>query len=518
MSDEHTLGTPEGPVEPTGGAGEPTSEVPVVPTEGWFATAEPIAPAEPQPAVPAPEAASPAGPEPATVPAGSRVVVIVSRGPSPAPPSVPVGMPDVTGERQGVALLRLQDIGLAVQVLHDHNDRLPRGYVIGQHPMPGGGVHPGSDVVLLVSSGRAQLPAPDVMLPRVVGLHQTLAVETLASAGLVPRVVWDHDPVAVPGVVLSQIPSEESLSVPLRRRTKMWLIAVAALVAVALAAGAIWYLNRPTSIPNLVGLSQAQAEQSVRLAGFRLGSVATSLTVSEKDIGSVVGQAPSPGGTAAHGSAISLVVAGGQLLAAVPNVVGMPQANGIKGLQDAGFLFELSTTYSSTVPSGSIVSQAPAAGQRVPPGTTIGLTISIGVHTVTVPSVVGQLRTTAETALTGSGLGVATASNYDSTTPAGQVIGQQPTVGTGVVPGAIVGLTVSLGVPPLGMATSVVPTVVGKSLGKAKTALTAAHLKYLVVTRTGTGRSKGEVVAQLPDTGTILPSKSVVLIFVSDGK
>lgn len=488
MSDEHTLGTPEEPVEPLAGAGV-------------------------TPPVPAP------APEPATIPAGSRVIVIVSRGPSPAPPSVPVGMPDVTGERQGAALLELQGLGLAAHVLHDHNDRLPRGYVIGQHPLPGGSVQPGSDVTLLVSSGRAQLPAPDVMLPRVIGLPQALAIDALGSAGLVPRVVWDYDPVAVPGLVLSQVPSEESLSVPLRRRGgKMWLVAVAALIAIAFAAGSIWYLNRPTSIPNLTGLSQAQAEQSVRLAGFRLGSVATSLTANEKDIGSVVGQAPPPGGTAAHGSPISLVVAGGRLLVAVPNVVGMPQANGIKTLQDGGFNFEMSKAYNSTVPSGSVVSQAPVAGQRVPSGTTVGLTVSIGVHTITVPSVVGQLRATAETALTSSGLGAATASNYDTTTPAGQVMGQQPTVGTGVVPGAVVGLTVSLGAPPLGMATAVVPTVVGRSLSKAKAALKTAEFKYLVVSRTGTGRAKNEVVAQLPDTGAVLPSKSVVLIFVSNGK
>ena len=211
------------------------------------------------------------------------------------------------------------------------------------------------------------------------------------------------------------------------------------LVLIAVAAGAVWFVNRPTAIPNLIGLSQAQAEQSVRLAGFELGSVSTSQTANEKDIGTVVGQAPSPGGTAAHGSPITLVVAGGQLLTAVPNIVGMAQADGMKSLQDAGLAFSASQSYSSTVPSGSVVSQAPVSGQKVPPGTTVGLVVSSGVRTVTVPGVVGQVKLSAETALKSSGLGIATASNYDSATPASQVMGQQPTMGTGVVPGTIVG-------------------------------------------------------------------------------
>ena len=137
--------------------------------------APPSRPRPPRPSSPRRQPVTSAGPEPSTVPAGSRIILIVSRGPSPAPPAVPVGMLDIVGEQQGAALLKLQGLGLSAQVLHDHNDRLPRGYVIGQHPMPGAGVLAGGEVVVLVSSGKAQIPTPDVMLPRVVGLHQTLA-------------------------------------------------------------------------------------------------------------------------------------------------------------------------------------------------------------------------------------------------------------------------------------------------------------------------------------------------------
>lgn len=520
MTDEHTPDTPGAPAEPSADAGDRAPVLEPMETEASpFAGEEPIVLPEPEPERAGAAAASTPSEEPATIPAGRRVTLVVSRGRSTAPPSVPVAMPDLTGEQQGAALLRLQSLGLAVQVLHDHHDRLPRGFVTGQYPSPDAAVSCSADVVLVVSSGRSQLPTPDVMLPSVVGLNQTLAAEKITAASLVPRVVYDHDPAAASGTVIAQLPSPESLAVPLRRRGgKGWLVSAVLLLTIAIVAGAVWYFNRPTPVPNLVGLTQTQAERSVRVAGFALGSVVTSLTAREQEIGLVVGQAPLPGGTAAYGTPISLVVAGGQLLTAVPNTVGMPQSSAIKSFQDAGLGFEVTRTFSSTVPSGSIVSQAPSAGQKVPPGTTVGLAVSMGVNNVTVPSVVGQIRTTAETALRSSGLSVAVATNYQVNTVAGTVMGQQPTVGTGVPPGTVVGITVSNGAPPLGSLVTTVPVVAGKTLSKGQSALKTAHLKYLVVKRAGTGRPKNDIVAQLPDTGAVVPRNSVIIIFASSGK
>ncbi len=454
-----------------------------------------------------------------TVSAGSHVVMIVSRGPSPLPPSVSVGMPGVSGEKQGDALLQLQEIGLSVEVLHDHHPRMPRGYVVGQYPLPGGSVQHGADAVLVVSSGRAQLPAAAVPLLEIVGLSHTMAADALIAGGLVPRTVYDHDPVVSPGLVLAQIPSEESLGVRLRRRSgSVWIFAVIALVVVAVAAGAVWFLNRPMSIPNVTGLTQAQAQQSVMLAGFSVGSVSASQTLDAAAVGTVVGQWPAPGGTAAHGSSINLVVSGGQLLVPVPNVTAQQSTAAESALQGAGFVPAISRTFSSTVASGVVISQAPASGQRIPPGTKVGITVSMGQQSVPVPGVTGQPTNTAVTTIRGAGLAAASSSVYDTTTPAGQVINQWPAAGTTVAPGVVVGLLISRGVAPTGTPTAAVPTVVGQSTVKATSALSAVKLKTLLVQRYGTGRPKGEVVAQLPSANTILSRKSKVMLFVSNGR
>jgi len=478
-----------------------------------FGEEEPLTLPEPE----EPVFPGPSGPL-VSVPAGTRVIMIVSRGPSPALPAMPVGMPDVTGEKQGNALLKLQDAGLAVQVLHDHHDHLPRGYVIGQYPLAGDGVQPGSDAVLLVSSGRAKLPAPPVPLPPIIGLEHNLAADRLSANGLVSRVVYDHDPVAAPGMVLAQIPSEESLARPVRKRAGVgWIVTLIALVSIAAIAGAIWFFNRPSTVPNIVGMNQAQAEQTVRLAGFRVGSVVTSQTPNPADVGNVVEQSPAPGVTAPSGSVVSLVVSGGQLLVSVPNVTGKTEGQAVKDLQTAGLLFSFNRAFSSTVPSGSVVSQAPAAGQRVPSGTTVGLTLSMGAQLVTVPGVTGQQKESAMATLRTTGLLARVVSNYDTTTPSGQVMLQSPTTGSLAPPGSIVGLVVSRGTAASGTPVATVPDVSGKTSAKAQKLIKAAKLKSVLVMRDRSGFPKGTVVQQLPDVNAILPRNSWVILFVASG-
>ena len=533
MSDEHP---PETPADPE--AAQPTQVMPAVSdidaalealseTAGQPNLAEPAGvatqPAETAPAHPvAPPADAPQSPLPqaVTVPAGSRVIAIVSRGPSPARPAVPVGMPGVLGEEQGAALLKLQDVGLSAQVLGDHSERLPRGYVMGQYPVPGASVQPGTDAVLLVSRGRFKLPAQSVVLPRLVGMSQTMAIDTLQATSLVPRIHYDFDPVAVPGTVLAQLPSEEAHAerVVRKRSSRVWIVSVIVLVAIAAAAAGVWFFNRPTTIPNLIGMSQSAAEQTLVVAGFRLGSVSTSQTLSAADIGNVIAQAPAPGDTAPHGSSLDLIISGGQVLIQVPNVTGVTESQARKNLQAVGLLFSASEGYSSTVPSGSIISQAPAAGQRVPSGTTVGVTISMGTRTVTVPGVAGQTQDTAQTSLKTAGFGTQVASNYDTSTANGTVIGQLPTAGTPSLPGTIVGLTVSKGQAPLGSSVATVPVLAGKTETKAKSALSSAGLKALVVSWAGTTQRKGRVASQLPDSNIALTKGSTVIIFVSNGK
>jgi len=489
---------------------------PAAPAAGAEAATDPAAAEKPAAAAAAP---LPAGPGP-MVTAGSRVVLVVSTGPAAVAPSAFVEMPDIVGERQGDALSVLQDTGLSVQVFNDYSLTVERGRVMAQRPTLGANVPAGSEVVLLVSSGAAASQTHNVPLPRLTGLPEGEAVTKLQAGGLSPQVVRAPDAVVPAGIVIAQLPDEISLAaLPTKRRSATWIWIITAVVLVAAVAGAFFYYqNQPLPVPNVVGLTQAQAQDSIKAAGFKVGSVIPTQTISAAEIGNVVTQTPEPNTEAKRGSGITIAVSGGQALVAIPDVSGKPQADAEKALKDAGFQVSIQESFSASVTVGSVMSQSPTASQKVPINTTIGITISKGAENVSVPGVIGQLQAAAMSALKALGLGAQAVQVPSTTTPKGQVFAQVPTAGTAVAPKTTVGLLVSSGILSSTASTATVPSVVGKSVTDAKKALTNARLVGVTILWSGTGKPNNTVVDQLPDAYTVVGRNSSVILIVSNGK
>ena len=68
----------------------------------------------------------------------------------------------------------------------------------------------------------------------------------------------------------------------------------------------------------------------------------------------------------------------------------------------------------------------------------------------TVPNVVGQMQSAAQSAITAAGLTVGTVTSTNNAAPSGQVISQSPIGGSSAVAGSAVAITVSLGPAPVG--------------------------------------------------------------------
>lgn len=70
---------------------------------------------------------------------------------------------------------------------------------------------------------------------------------------------------------------------------------------------------------------------------------------------------------------------------AVPDVddAGTSQAAAVAAIEGAGLIAQVLTAYSSTIPAGEVISQEPAAGTLVAPGSTVTITVSLGVAPVT---------------------------------------------------------------------------------------------------------------------------------------
>ncbi len=150
------------------------------------------------------------------------------------------------------------------------------------------------------------------------------------------------------------------------------------------------------SVPDVVGMTQASAEDAILTANLTVGTVTTehSATVPE---GSVISQNPEAGTSVAQGTSVDLVVSLGLAPVLVPDVVGLAQADAESAITGAGLIVgTITTQYSDTVPEGHVISQDPAAGTSVASGSSVDLAVSLGPDTeppvVTVSVSPGQVN------------------------------------------------------------------------------------------------------------------------------
>jgi Bacterial Ig-like domain (group 3)/PASTA domain/FG-GAP-like repeat len=178
------------------------------------------------------------------------------------------------------------------------------------------------------------------------------------------------------------------------------------------------------------------------------GGVAT-FTSSSLAVGTHSLTAKYSGDTTFSGSTsnvVSLVVAGSSNVS-VPNVVGLTQAAAATAITNAGLMVGTITQQSSTtMPSGVVISESPAAGIEVTKGSAVNLVVSSGPGKVTVPNVVGLTKEEAIQVIRRVGLGVGTVTSKPSLTlPAGIVLSESPAPRTRVAEHSPVDLVISSG-------------------------------------------------------------------------
>jgi beta-lactam-binding protein with PASTA domain len=469
--------------------------------------------------------------------AGTRVIIVISRGAAIVPPTSVVGVPRIVGLVQGEALSQLQQVGLSAQVFNEYAE-LPQGEVVGQLPDFGESAPAGSEAVMLVSSGPPPEPLAQVPLPDVVGLTEADALARLQAAGLAPEIVRDFSANVPLGVVVSQLPNGHAIAEEPKKVGLWWLwLLLAFAIIFAVAGGAYYWLNRKAVVPNLVGMSQSKAEQAIVAAGFKLGSIGTTQTLHASEVGKVTTQTPAPNTQLKLIGQIDIVIAGGQKLVTVPDVTGKPQAEARSVLTSAGLAVSVEQTYSALVATDSVISQSPAVGQQVVGSSVVTLTVSLGgqntaggggvippplvnpnvppVATYNIPNVVGKSTSSAKSSISAAGMVPGTVTNTLSDTVAtGKVISQSPAGNTAAVKGTVIALTVSSGRPD-----PVMPSVTGLRKDKAATAIKGQRLKLLpyVYQWTITATKKDYVLFQYPGSSTTLKAGTSVLNVISNG-
>lgn len=160
------------------------------------------------------------------------------------------------------------------------------------------------------------------------------------------------------------------------------------------------------------------------------------------DEGQVYRQDPAAGVEVKRGDSVTYWVSSGKKEIAVPNLVGMTQAAAEQALTDAGLAVgTVRQQSSSTVPSGSVISQDPVASTKVAKGAKVSLVVSSGTPTPTptpttttvdVPDLEGMEVAAAISALKSRGLLASITKKSGTGQPPGTVVGVFPEAGTEV--------------------------------------------------------------------------------------
>jgi beta-lactam-binding protein with PASTA domain len=273
-----------------------------------------------------------------------------------------VAVPELVGTEQTAAAERIRAIGLEVgSVTTTTSPDLQDGTVAEQSPTVGTQVKVGSKIDLVVVSGKPLIAVPDVRKQ-----NQADATRALQAAKLQVSVTRAPSSTVAKGRVIEQNPAAGQ-QVP-----------EGTSVGIVISDGP---QQTNVNVPDLEGLSQADAEKTLTDAGLKVAvAQAPSTTAAE---GIVFAQSPQSGDSVAKGTTIAIVVSTGPppaqtQLITIPDVVGLTIAEAQQTIEDAGLTAVPVAGVAAGKPANEVVAQSPQAGTKVAEGSSVVLFYSSG--------------------------------------------------------------------------------------------------------------------------------------------
>lgn len=269
-------------------------------------------------------------------------------------------VPSVEGKKEGEAKEILEKAGLKCKVkARRQSKKYDEGYVIEQSPAEGKRVKKGTEIEIVVSSGRT---AEEETVPDVTGMDEAAAQKLLNDKGfskVTTEAVYSEEP---QGTVIGTDPASGTKTA---KDTE---------IIMKVSKG-----SEKITVPNVVGKSENDAKNEITGAGLQVSSVNTEYSESYA-AGIVIRQEPA-GGKVDKGTSVSLVVSlGKEPGPKVPSVVGTSESNARQMIINAGLTPSDTVTYlaSDSVPAGCVISCSPGAGTELSKGASVSLTVSTG--------------------------------------------------------------------------------------------------------------------------------------------
>lgn len=209
---------------------------------------------------------------------------------------------------------------------------------------------------------------------------------------------------------------------------------------------------------------------------------------------------------------LPMVVGAGDVVR-VPNVVDNNIDEALSAIASAGLTpADSKEQYSETVAKGRVISQMPYAFASVKKGRRVYITVSRGIETLRMPSLIGKTLRDARLTLMREGLQLGDITyEYNDSIPADRIVVQGVPSGSHIAAGGTTSVVVSRG-----SETTMMPDVLGMSLVEAQLlltdrGLTIGNIKYV---SSGTFESSTVIGQEPPPDTQTKPSAPVSLIVV----
>jgi beta-lactam-binding protein with PASTA domain len=213
----------------------------------------------------------------------------------------------------------------------------------------------------------------------------------------------------------------------------------------------------------------------------------------------------------AAAAVLAILLLGSKQMVTVPNVAGQSEQAAGATLRRAGLNSVPSLAPSTTVPTGLVISQSPAAGSRAEKGSGVGIVVSGGPASAALVNVAGLTTARAAAQLRKAGFKPTAKAQSSPTVKSGLVISTEPPAGTEVQVGSSVTMLVSSGPAPVSA-----PDVTGQTLTAAEAAIAEAELTLGTVTqKVSTTQAPGIVLSQTPSGGRSVRAGSKVNLTVA---
>jgi len=324
-------------------------------------------------------------------------------------------------------------------------------------------------------------------VPAVLSEPLDVARESLQGRGFTVGTVSQQPGPGTPGTVQTQQPAAGALA----------------------AIGSAVSLTVHSGVPALVGLSLDAAQAQAAAVGLTL--VVTEQP-SDSPAGTVLTQNPAAGAAAPANLQVTVTVAIARTVG-VPDLSGQDLDHATAGLAAVGLQLVVAGADISDKPPGTVISQSPAAGTQVPPGSSVSVHTALS-NQVDVPDVRGQLVAAATATLSALGLVLHQASTQVSDQPVGSILTQDPAPGGKLTRGGTVTVVVAAVPQPTTVAA---PDLRGMTAAQARAALDAVGLVIATQTQESDATT-GTVLSQTPAPGAQVPVGSTVTVTLATAR